>query len=84
MVKGEALTFIDCSCSFLMLATHTTAVFFHTGARDLGKFCSAGHKFSGTLFILILLQLLPGLFLEILFCLTLKLPPSTIFAMYKI
>jgi hypothetical protein len=67
MVKGEVLTFTDCHCSFLMMATHTTAVFFTRGRVIWVNSAQQDASFSGTLFILVLLSLLPGFFLEILF-----------------
>jgi hypothetical protein len=84
MVKGEALTFIDCNCSFECWETYITAFFFTQERVTWVNSAQQDTSFSGTLFILVLLSLLPGFFLEILFTLTLKLPHSTILSTYKI
>jgi len=50
-----------------MLATHTTAVFFFIQGRMIWvNSAQQDASFSGNLFILVLLSLLPGFFLEIL------------------
>lgn len=56
-----------------MLATHTTAVFFFTQGRVIWvDSAQQDARFSGTLFILVLLSLLPGFFLKIRFYIDFK------------